>query len=142
MKLTEHFSLEELTRSDYANEHGLNNKANEYIEKNLMMLCVLILEPLRIALNRPISINSGYRCKEVNAGVGGVPSSLHLLGLAADIHFQSEAELKEMLSVLKGNKHLDLALVERSKNAKWLHVQLSRPNSMPRHRISSVFVTN
>lgn len=142
MKLTEHFSLEELTRSDYANEHGLSNKASEYIEKNLMMLCVLILEPLRIALNQPISINSGYRCKEVNAGVGGVPSSLHLLGLAADIHFRSEAELKEMLSALKGNKHLDLALVERSKNAKWLHVQLSRPNSMPRHRISSVFVTN
>lgn len=141
MKLTEHFTLEELTRSDYANEHGLSNKASEYIEKNLMMLCVLILEPLRIALNRPVTINSGFRCKEVNAGVGGVSSSHHLLGLAADIHFHSETELKEMLSVLKGNKHLDLALVERSKSAKWLHVQLPKPNGVPRHRISSVFVS-
>ena len=142
MKLTEHFTLEELTRSDYANDHGLRNTASEYIEKNLMMLCVLILEPLRFALSRAIIINSGFRCKEVNAGVGGVPSSYHLLGLAADIHFQSEAELKEMLAVLKGNRHLDLALVERSKNAKWLHVQLPRPNAIPRHRISSVYVTN
>lgn len=141
MKLTEHFTLDELTRSDYANEHGLSNTANEYIEKNLMMLCVLILEPLRIALNRPVTINSGYRCKKVNEGVCGVASSHHLLGLAADIHFHSEMELKEMLSVLKRNKHLDLALVERSKNAKWLHVQLPRPNTTPRHRISSVFVT-
>lgn len=142
MKLTEHFTLEELTRSDYANEQGLSNTASEYVEKNLMMLCVLILEPLRIALNRPVIINSGYRSKEVNAGVGGVPSSHHLLGLAADIHFHSEQELKEMLSVLKRNKHLDLALVERSKNAKWLHVQLPRPNATPRHRISSVYVSN
>ena len=141
MKLTEHFTLEELTRSDYANDHGLNNTASEYVEKNLMMLCVLILEPLRISLNRAVIINSGYRSKEVNAGVGGVPSSLHLLGLAADIHFHSETELKEMLSVLKRNKHLDLALVERSKNAKWLHVQLPRPNAVPRRRISSVYVT-
>lgn len=142
MKLTEHFTLEELTRSDYANEHGLSNTANEYVEKNLMMLCVLILEPLRMTLNRAVIINSGYRSKDVNAGVGGVPSSHHLLGLAADIHFHSETELKEMLSVLKRNKHLDLALVERSKNAKWLHVQLPRPNATPRHRISSVYVSN
>ena len=141
MKLTEHFTLEELTRSDYANGHGLNNTASEYIEKNLMMLCVLILEPLRIALNRPVIINSGYRSKEVNAGVGGVPSSHHLLGLAADIHFHSEKELKEMISVLKRNMHLDLALVERSENAKWLHVQLPRPNTAPRRRISSVYVS-
>ena len=141
MKLTEHFTLEELTLSDYANEHGLSNTASEYVEKNLMMLCVLILEPLRIALNRPVTINSGYRCKKVNEGVGGVASSHHLLGLAADMHFHSETELKEMLSVLKRNKHLDLALVERSKNAKWLHVQLPRPNTNPRHRISSVFIT-
>ena len=142
MKLTEHFTLEELTRSDYANEHGLSNTASEYIEKNLMMLCTLILEPLRMALNRAVIINSGYRSKEVNTGVGGVSSSHHLLGLAADIHFDSERELKEMLSVLKGNKHLDLALVERSKNAKWLHVQLPRPNCVPRRRISSVYVSN
>ena len=142
MKLTEHFTLEELTRSDYASEHGLSNTASEYVEKNLMMLCALILEPLRIALNRAVIINSGYRSKEVNAGVGGVPSSHHLLGLAADIHFHSETELKEMLCVLKRNEHLDLALIERSKNTKWLHVQLPRPNTTPRHRISSVYVTN
>ena len=141
MKLTEHFTLEELTSSDYANEHGLSNTASEYVEKNLMMLCTMILEPLRMALNRAVIINSGYRSKEVNTGVGGVPSSHHLLGLAADIHFDSERELKEMLSVLKENKHLDLALVERSKNAKWLHVQLPKPNTTPRHRISSVYVS-
>ena len=44
------------------------------------------LNHLRIIINRPIYINSGYRCKEENQRVGGVPGSYHLLGMAADIH--------------------------------------------------------
>lgn len=142
MKLTEHFTLEELTHSDYAIAHDIANDANETVQQNLMMLCVLILEPLRMAIGSPIIINSGYRNKQVNAGVGGVPSSHHLLGLAADIHFSSQAQLQQMLAVLKQNKHLDLALVERSKSSKWLHIQLPLTNHPPRHRITSVYVTN
>lgn len=142
MKLTEHFTLEELTHSDYAIAHDIANDANEYVQQNLMMLCVLILEPLRVAIGSPIIINSGYRNKQVNAGVGGVPTSHHLLGLAADIQFSSQAQLQQMLTVLKQNKHLDLALVERSKSSKWLHIQLPLTNHPPRHRITSVYVTN
>jgi uncharacterized protein YcbK (DUF882 family) len=44
------------------------------------------LNHLRNIINRPIYINSGYRCKEENHRVGGVSSSYHLLGMAADIH--------------------------------------------------------
>lgn len=142
MKLTEHFTLEELTHSNYAIAHGIANNANEAVQRNLIMLCVLILEPLRMAIGSPIIINSGYRNKQVNAGVGGVPTSHHLLGLAADIQFNSQAELQQMLAVLKQNKHLDLALVERSKSSKWLHIQLPLTNHPPRHRITSVYVTN
>lgn len=142
MKLTEHFTLEELTHSDYAIAHDISNDANEYVQQNLIMLCVLILEPLRAAINAPIIVNSGFRNKQVNAGVGGVPTSHHLLGLAADIQFSSQAQLQLMLAVLKQNKHLDLALVERSKSSKWLHIQLPLTNHRPRHRITSVYVTN
>lgn len=142
MKLTEHFTLEELTHSNYAIAHGIANNANEAVQRNLIMLCVLILEPLRMAIGSPIIINSGYRNKQVNAGVGGVPTSHHLLGLAADIQFNSQAELQQMLAVLKQNKHLDLALVERSKSSKWLHIQLPLTNHPPRHRITSVYVTS
>jgi len=43
------------------------------------------LDHLRNIINRPIYINSGYRCKEENQRVGGVPGSYHLLGMAVDI---------------------------------------------------------
>ena len=44
------------------------------------------LDHLRRVINRPIYINSGYRCKEENHKVGGAPGSYHLLGMAVDIH--------------------------------------------------------
>jgi len=44
------------------------------------------LNHLRNIINRPIYINSGYRCKEENQRVEGVPGSYHLLGMAVDIH--------------------------------------------------------
>jgi len=43
------------------------------------------LDHLRRVINRPVYINSGYRCKEENYQVGGAPGSYHLLGMAADI---------------------------------------------------------
>jgi len=47
------------------------------------------LDHLRTVINRPIYINSGYRCKDENQRVGGVPSSYHLVGMAADIYAQN-----------------------------------------------------
>jgi len=46
------------------------------------------LNHLRMVINRPIYINSGYRCPEENQRVGGVSGSYHLLGMAVDIHVQ------------------------------------------------------
>ena len=34
---------------------------------------------------KPLKVNSGYRCKALNAAVGGVPTSQHVKGEAADI---------------------------------------------------------
>ena len=142
MKLTQHFTLEEMTHSDYAIAHNINNTANEVVQENLIMLCTLILEPLRSAIGEPLIINSGFRNAAVNAGVGGVKSSHHLLGLAADINYKNEAQLKLMIANLKENTHIDLALVERSRSSSWLHVQLPLKNTQPRRRISTVYVRN
>lgn len=140
MNLTQHFTLEELSHSDYAEAHGIKNYPGQQAQQNLMMLCVLILEPLRTAIGQPILINSGYRCKQVNMGVGGVATSHHLLGLAADINFDNETQLNAMIRALHNNKHLDLALIERSKSSRWLHVQLPLTNHIPRHKISTIYV--
>ena len=141
MNLTQHFTLEEMSHSDYADAHGIKNYPGKEAQQNLMMLCVLILEPLRTAIGQPILINSAYRCRQVNMGVGGVSSSHHLLGLAADIHFDNETQLNAMIKALHNNRHLDLALIERSKSSRWLHVQLPLTNRLPRHKISTIYVT-
>ncbi len=44
-----------------------------------------VLEALRNRVDEPIKINSGHRCKNHNADIGGAEKSMHLTGKAADI---------------------------------------------------------
>ena len=84
MKLTANFSLEELTNSDYAIRHGINNQpVDPEVLSNLQVLANG-LERARSKLCRPMVISSGYRSPKVNSGVGGAKNSRHMKGLAAD----------------------------------------------------------
>ena len=56
------------------------------------------VDHLRRVINRPIYINSGYRCKEENHKVGGAPGSYHLRGMAADIHVKDYL-LSDLLTI-------------------------------------------
>ena len=46
---------------------------------------LVLLQQLRDALQKPITIAAAYRNKVHNAAVGGSPTSLHMLGEAVDI---------------------------------------------------------
>ena len=46
---------------------------------------LIVLERLRRGLGRPLTIVSGFRCPEYNARVGGIKTSQHLYGRAADV---------------------------------------------------------
>ena len=100
MKLSEHFSLGELTKTSYITADG-NIPSHKAIE-NLRRLCGW-LEILRERYNTrygdgvsppdpsysggeiPIVISSGYRSEEVNRMCGGAKGSNHLTGCAVDI---------------------------------------------------------
>ena len=84
MQLSEHFSLEELTHSDAAARNGWNNNPDANEINNLTRLAEL-LEEVRKVVAKPITINSGYRSKQVNDSVGSKDSSQHRIGCAADI---------------------------------------------------------
>jgi len=79
-----HFSYEELTFSEYAARHGIDNTPPPDITENLIKLSWW-LEELREHVGSPIKVSSGYRCARVNMGIGGSTSSAHMKGLAADI---------------------------------------------------------
>ena len=84
MKLSPHFTLEEMTVSDYAARLGLDNTPQNEHLMNMRRLAAF-LESLRALLNKPISINSAYRSPKVNAAIRGSKTSQHCHGTAADI---------------------------------------------------------
>lgn len=83
MKLSEHFTLEELTASDVALRKGIDNTPPQDVIANLTELAQS-LEEVRALLGVPIYINSAYRSPKVNAAVGGASTSAHMTGQAAD----------------------------------------------------------
>lgn len=120
-KLSENFDLEEFTRSDKAKELGITNEPGE---KELAALRVLVsrtIQPLRDKLGVPIHVNSGYRCPELNKAVGGVPTSQHQKGEAADLGVDGKAS--DILEALESNNiPFDQAILYRKQN--FLHVSL------------------
>jgi uncharacterized protein YcbK (DUF882 family) len=58
------------------------------------------LEEARGIAGVPFTITSGYRTKEHNTYVGGVPNSSHLIGVAADISVSNGSERYIILSAL------------------------------------------
>lgn len=85
MQLSKNFTLEELSFSDAAKRHGIDNTPSDANIENLKRLCALILEPIRDIVHKPVHITSGYRCPIVNSLVGSKVTSQHMTGCAADI---------------------------------------------------------
>ena len=63
------------------------------------MSMVKIADEIRARIGKPISINSGLRCKTHNANVGGVSNSQHLLGKAADLGCPAGCTPAQMASI-------------------------------------------
>lgn len=81
------FSIKELCHSDIATQYGIKNIPSVEVCDNLLNLIFYVLQPLRDKLGKPIIINSGYRCKQLNSHpkIKGAANSQHLTGQAADI---------------------------------------------------------
>jgi len=83
MKLSEHFTLQELTASDWASRNGVDNTPLSDVIGSLIKVAEK-LEEVRAILKQPIIVNSGYRSPKVNKAIGGKPTSDHQYGLAVD----------------------------------------------------------
>ena len=129
MKLTEHFSLEELTFSQTATRHGIDNTPSDEVLANLRGLANF-LEEIRRIVGRPIIVTSGYRSPELNAVVGGAKHSAHIEGRAADIispSFGSIPDLAERIAIQ--DLEFDQIILEFGR---WVHVAVSES---PRRQI-------
>lgn len=133
MKLSKNFSLEELVFSITANNHGLNNTPNPEAKAALKRLAVEVLQPIRDAWGQPIVVSSGYRCQRLNALVGGVKNSQHVLGQAADIKAANPADNGKLFACIKklitdGKIKVGQCIWEYGSRTcpKWVHVSLPR----------------
>lgn len=85
-KLSRNYDWKEFTKSDTAARlHIINEITDWEVRDNIKALVENLLQPLRDVWGGPLFINSGYRCPELNKAVGGVPTSQHVKGQAADI---------------------------------------------------------
>ncbi len=126
MNLTPHFTLKEMTLSEYAIRHGIDNTpANNQIV-NLKRLCENILEPLRAMVDKPINVTSGYRSPSVNSGIGGSPTSQHMKGEAADINVENLTP--QQLFDLIRNSELPFDQVIQEFDT-WVHVSHRKNNN-------------
>lgn len=115
-----YFTIAELCRSNTADRLGINNKCNQEHVSNLTALVDNVLDPLREAYGKPITVNSGYRCPTLNKAVKGAASSQHMTGQAADIDTGDRQLNKLLFEYIRKNLPFD-QLIDES-NFAWVHV--------------------
>lgn len=145
IRLSDHFTLGEMCKTSAKTQDG-NIPSHVHIE-NLKRLCSW-LEMLRSEWNKrygegndPIIINSGYRSPAVNKAVGGVATSNHLTGCAADIRVAGIEQLIRYATILldisdESQEDFDELLIERSpKGSYWLHFAVRPTNNRRKVRL-------
>jgi len=130
MKLTEHFTLEELTASSVAARKGLDNTPNATEITNLMRTA-LLLEQVRELLNKPITVNSAFRSKAVNDAVGSKDTSQHRIGCAADIKVSGMSPKEVVQACIDANIPYDQIIEEFGA---WTHISVPDSTNRPPRR--------
>ncbi|MDH6304351.1 uncharacterized protein YcbK (DUF882 family) [Parabacteroides sp. PF5-5] len=126
MNISKDFTWEEMLYSDTAKVNGIKNVPEREERMAIEELVKRLLQPLRLAYGGPIRITSGYRCAELNELVGGVPSSQHVKGQAADCMIRGNAS--ELLGLVLAHKlPFDQAILYRKRN--FLHLSIRPENN-------------
>ena len=125
-KLSPHFLLSELLTTEHKEYMLLQERGVQQYLNNLYILCNYILEPIRCYYNVPITVTSGFRCKELNEKVGGSKTSQHNYGEAADIIVKDKT-VDEVFNDIKDGK-IDICyrqLIKEKINGKfWVHIAM------------------
>ena len=119
MKLTEHFTLEEMT---FTSHREFDNTPNVLQINNLQRLAEF-MEQVRALLGKPILVDSGFRSPEVNHAVGSTSVSQHLRGCACDFRVPSMTPAQVVEAIHKSDIEYDQLILELG----WTHISI--PNT-------------
>jgi hypothetical protein len=127
MKLTEHFSLEELTHTDH---REYDNTPNDAELENLKRLAEFLEEVKTVLDGKPIMVNSAFRSKQVNDAVGSRDSSQHRIGCAVDIRVPELTPDQVVKAVIASSLPYDQVIREFDR---WTHLSIpNTPDAKPR----------
>jgi len=127
MKISEHFTVEELSFSEAAARLGLDNTPTASIVNNLHLVAAVMERIRTLLVNRPIFVHSGYRSAEVNQAVGGVVTSAHCHGLACDFVCPAFGTPTDVaLAILRSEIEYDQLILEYG----WVHIGLAQEGSL------------
>ena len=113
---------------------GIDNSPTSDAIQCIDDLVANVLDKLRSEWGRPIIVTSGYRCKELNAAVGGARNSQHLKGQAADIVSDDFDEFRRFVRRWCKDNDFDQCIFEHksrrevdgrnvvSSDSEWIHI--------------------
>ena len=135
MKLSEHFTLKEMTASKTAKRLGISNDPDQNQLISLAVLCNRILEPVRIHFNKPIVPSSGFRSVQLCEAIGSKSTSQHTRGQACDFEIFGIDNL-ELAKWIKSNLEFDQLILEGYEpgdtNSGWIHCSYNNLGSQRR----------
>ena len=122
-RLTDHFTLAEMTVSQTASRKGIKNTPGAAETEALYQLCKNVLEPVRQHFGKPVIVTSGYRSPRLNRAIGGSSTSQHCKGEAADFTVAG-APNADVLDWMHRNLNYD-QLIDEFNPGGWIHVSYS-----------------
>ena len=133
-KIFPNFTLKEMLSTST----GLPNFPETWEQLENLQRLAGFLQCVRNIYGKPIIVNSAFRSKAVNEKAGGVKSSYHLKGLAADIRGADAKGNAELLGILKRDiSQIDQLIAYRSvttKRIRFIHVGLPEEGIEPRRK--------
>ena len=141
MRLSEHLSVREVSKSNTATRRGINNEPTDEHLKNLKLVAQKIFEPLRNHFGIAIGISSGYRSEELNKAVNGSKSSHHCSGMALDLDADIYGRLtnKEIFEFILNHLEFTQLIWEygTDNEPNWVHVAYD-PNNLKKQVLRAV----
>jgi hypothetical protein len=132
MQLTPHFSLEEMTQSDTAKRHKIDNVPKDSETLRNLGRTAQILEQVRKAChNAPVIVTSGYRSPALNTIIGSRPTSQHIKGQAADFRVVGVPKADAMKAIIDAKIPFDQLILEFDS---WIHISVPSALGVPRQQ--------
>ena len=126
------FSMDELTHSDTAARHGIDNTPNDNQKENLYKLAMEMEDVRELLNNKPIFVSSGYRSLALNELLGSKKTSSHIKGLAVDFTCRQFGTPNEIVfALINSDIPYDQAIVEFDK---WTHLSFCEDQETPRRQ--------